>query len=163
MQPFRCSLVCAQFLFAVGLGFAQTSTFEVHVEGHPAVTFGAADLATFTQHTIQVNEHGKNISYSGVLVYDVLAKAGAPLGEKLRGKALSNYVLATARDGYAVVYALPEFDPAFTDAQPLIASKADGQVLPESQGPWRMVMPQDKKPSRSLRMLERIDIVQLAK
>lgn len=125
------------------------------------MTLGSADLAKFTQHTIQVNEHGQTISYTGVLIRDVLAQAGAPSGDKLRGKALSSYVLATARDGYAVVYALPEFDSAFTNAQPLIASKAGGQSLPENQGPFRIVMPQDKKPARSLRMLRRIDVVQL--
>ena len=127
------------------------------------MTFTAAELSKMPQHTIQVNEHGKTINYSGVLVYDVLSQAGAPMGDKLRGKALSCYVLATAKDGYAVVYALPEFDPSFTNAQPLIADKAEGQALSDTQGPWRIVLPQDKKPARSLRMLQRIEVVQLRK
>ena len=36
-------------------------------------------------------------------------------GEAIRGDGLANYVLAGAADGYRVVFALPEMDPAFTD------------------------------------------------
>jgi hypothetical protein len=160
LKPFACF---ALVFVSAALALAQTATFDVQVEGRSAMTFSSDDLAKLPQHAIQVKEHDKSISYTGVLVYDVLAQAGAPTGDKLRGKALSSYVLATAKDGYAVVYALPEFDPQFTDAQPLIATKADGQPLTETQGPYRIVMPQDKKPARSLRMLQRIEVVQLRK
>ena len=153
------ALVC----LLAGVCSAQNSSFEVQVESQPSMTFSDDDVAKLPQHTIQVKEHDKSISYTGVLIYDVLAQAGAPTGDKLRGKALSSYVLATAKDGYTVVYALPEFDPQFTDVQPLIATKADGQPLSATQGPYRIVLPQDKKPARSLRMLQRIEIVQLRK
>ena len=143
--------------------FAQATSFQVHVSDHPALTLTADDLAKMPQHTVRVTEHGKEISYSGVLIHDVLLKAGAPMDAQLKGKALSTYMLAIARDGYSVVYALPEFDAAFTDAQPLIANAADGKPLTEEQGPWRIVMPQDKKPARSLRMLQQIEVVQLLK
>ena len=142
---------------------AQAPRFEVRVEGHPSISLGVDDLAKLPQRTVTVKDHDKTITYTGVLMHDVLAQAGAPLDAKLRGKALSCYVLATAKDGYAVVYALPEFDPAFTDAQVLIANKADGQPLSDNQGPWRIVVPQDKKPARSLRILQRIEVVQLRK
>jgi hypothetical protein len=163
MLRFRPLTYSALVCLLASVSTAQTATFDVQVEGHPSMTFAADDLAKLPQHTIQVKEHDKTISYSGVLICDVLAQAGAPGGDKLRGKALSSYVLATAKDGYAVVYALPEFDPQFTDAQPLIATKADGQPLTETQGPYRIVLPQDKKPARSLRMLQRIEVVQLRK
>lgn len=159
----RAHALSLYFALVTTAVFAQAPSFDVQVEGHPGMTFSADDLAKLPQHTIQVKEHDKNITYSGVLIYDVLAQAGAPTGDKLRGKALSSYVLATAKDGYAVVYALPEFDPQFTDAQPLIATKADGQLLSDTQGPYRIVLPQDKKPARSLRMLQHIEVVQLRK
>jgi hypothetical protein len=97
------------------------------------------------------------------LLRDVLEKVGAPLGKELKGKALSTYVLATARDGYAVVYTLTEMDTAFTDSEILLADRAKGQPLSAAQGPFRIVVSSDKKPARSLRMLERIDVVQLRK
>lgn len=142
---------------------AQTASFEIDVAGHPPLILSAADLNQMPQHTIRVTEHGQPVTYTGVLVSDVLIKAGAPMGSQLKGKALSSYVLATARDGYAVIYALPEFDSAFTDAQPLIASQSGGKPLDDNQGPFRMVMSQDKKPARSLRMLQKIEVVQLVK
>jgi hypothetical protein len=54
-------------------------------------------------------------------------------------------------------------DAAFTDSRILLADRAKGQPLSEAQGPFRIVVPSDKKPARSLRMLERIDVVQLKK
>jgi hypothetical protein len=68
-----------------------------------------------------------------------------------------------ARDGYAVVYALTEMDAAFTDSGILLTDRAKGQPLSEAQEPFRIVVPSDKKPARSLRMLERIDVIRLRK
>ena len=155
-------LIVLSVLFCAAVS-AQTASFEIDVAGHAPLTLSAADLADMPQHTISVSEHGQQVTYTGVLIADVLTKAGAPMGAQLRGKALSSYMLATARDGYTVIYALPEFDSAFTDAQPLIAMSAGGKPLDNNQGPFRIVMPQDKKPARSLRMLQKIEVVQLRK
>ncbi len=135
----------------------------VQIGDKPQVIFTADDVAKLPPHSVTVQEHGKTIKYDGVLLHDVLARAGAPFGEQLRGKALSNYVLATARDGYAVVYTLTEMDTAFSEGDLLLADKANGATLPDTQGPFRVVATHDKKPARSLRMLERIDVVQLRK
>ena len=117
-----------------------------------------------TRHTVTVKEHGVEISYGGVLLRDVLERAGAPFGSQLHGKALSAYVLATARDGYAVVYTLAEMDPDFTDSPDIIiADQGNGKPLPDKQGPLRIVVSHDKKPARSLRMLDRIEVVQTRK
>ncbi len=135
----------------------------VRVGDKPQMIFTEDDLSKLPPHSVTVQEHGKTIKYDGVLLHDVLARAGAPFGDELRGKALSNYVLATARDGYAVVYTLTEMDTVFSDGDLLLADKADGAPLPDNQGPFRIIATHDKKPARSLRMLERIDVVQLRK
>lgn len=117
-----------------------------------------------TRHTAAVKEHGNEATYEGVLLHDVLEKAGAPFGNQLHGRTLSTYVLATARDGYAVVYTLTEMDPGFVDSPDiLIADRGNGKPLPETQGPLRIIVPHDKKPARSIRMLERLEVVQLRK
>ena len=46
---------------------------------------------------------------------DLLRLAEVPLGEKLRGSNMALYLLVEAADGYRVVFALPELDPAFTE------------------------------------------------
>jgi len=55
----------------------------------------AEDLARLPRVTVSVQEQdGAKIQYEGVALRDVLAKAGAPLGKELRGKALASYILA---------------------------------------------------------------------
>ena len=50
------------------------------------------------------NPHsGKTEVYEGVLVEDLLQKAGVPQGEQLRGPAMATYVLVEAADNYCVV------------------------------------------------------------
>ena len=56
-------------------------------------------------------------TYEGVDLRAVLERAGVEFGETLRGKRLASCLLAEAADGYQVVIALPELDPAFTDEQ----------------------------------------------
>ena len=155
--------VSARLLLGLITGalWAQTpnASFVVQVEGKPALTVTASDLAAMPRHTVTANQHGKQIQYEGVYIRDVLAKAGVPFGNELKGKRLSSYVLATAHDGYAVVYTLAEMDPDFTEGDLLISDKVGGQP----EGPFRIIAPHDKKPARSLRMLERLEVVQLVK
>lgn len=91
------------------------------------------------------------------------AEEGGRTGNEARGKALATYVVATARDGYQVVFSLGELDPAFRDNEILLADTIDGQPLFEYQGPFRIVVPHDKRGARSVRMLSEIQIVRLRK
>ena len=91
--------------------------------------------------------------YQGVRLSDLLSKAGVPLGEKLRGRALATYVVAKASDGYAVVYSIAELDPAMTDNQVIVADTMNGKHLDAKEGPFKIVVPGDKRPARWIRML----------
>src|SRR5215471_3331829 len=88
---------------------------------------------------------GTERTYEGVLLSDILKRAGQPLGEDLRGSLLSKYVLAIAHDGYRVLFSLPEIDPAFSDARIIVAYKVDGKPLPDREGPLRFVIPAEKR------------------
>ena len=92
-----------------------------------------------------------------------LQKAGAPFGKQLRGKVLSTYVLAKAMDGYQVIFTLGELDPDFGNESILLADKRDGKPLPDKQGPFRLVCPNDHEGARSVRMLETLEVVRLVK
>jgi DMSO/TMAO reductase YedYZ molybdopterin-dependent catalytic subunit len=127
------------------------------------LTLTRDDLAKLPRTSVTLSDHGKETSYEGVLLYDILKQAGAPLDSQLTGKALASYLLAEARDGYQVVYTLTAVDPAFTSNKIIIADTLDGKPLPETQGPFRLVVPQEKKPARSIRMLEKITVVRLRK
>jgi hypothetical protein len=102
---------------------------------------------------------GKQHRYSGVLVRDLLARVGAPMGEKLRGHALQLAVVVHSKDGYATLFALAEFDDAFSDRQLLLADSEDGAALPANAGPLRLIAPGDKRAARWARMVTSIEIV----
>ncbi len=104
-------IVCIPGLFAQGEG-------KISISGDiPApLTITSADLAAMTRETIELNdpetaehEAGK-VRYEGVSLQEVLKKAGVPFGS-IRGKWLASYVVASAKDGYQVVYSLGELDP----------------------------------------------------
>ncbi len=124
----------------------------------------ADDLAKLPRETATVPApDGTKIVYEGVTLLEVLKKAGAPFGKQLRGKVLSTYVLAKALDGYQVVFTLGELDPDFGNETILLADKRDGKPLPDKQGPFRLVCPNDHEGARSIRMLQTLEIVRLSK
>ncbi len=131
-------------------------------DAHP-VTIAAADLAKLSRHPAVLNEHGKQISYEGVLLHDVLAQGGVEFGKGLHGKQLSSYVAVIGSDGYEVVYSLAEFDPTVMDSGIIVADQREGQPLSAKEGPLRIVAPHDERPTRSVRLLQEIDVVQLKK
>ncbi|HEY1847565.1 MAG TPA: molybdopterin-dependent oxidoreductase [Opitutaceae bacterium] len=96
--------------------------------------------------------------YGGVEMREILGRAGAPLGERMRGRAQQMVVLARSKDNYLVAYALAEFDEAFSDRQVLLADTEDGKPLGEGAGPFRIILPGDKKAARWARMITRIDV-----
>ena len=61
------------------------------------------------------------------------------------------YLLVEATDGYRVVFALPELDPAFKDRAGLLADRRDGQPLAAAEGPLRLVVPGEKRHARWVR------------
>jgi DMSO/TMAO reductase YedYZ molybdopterin-dependent catalytic subunit len=125
----------------------------------PPLTLTLADLNSLPHATAHVRgRDGVEREYVGVLLSDVLKRAGQPLGEDLRGSLLSKYVLAIAHDGYRVLFSLPEVDPAFSDARIIVAYKVDGKPLPDREGPLRFVIPAEKREARWIRMVEKIEI-----
>ena len=128
-----------------------------------SLTLTAGDLAKMPRSTVCMTNKGMETVYEGVWLHEVLKKAGVPQGSELRGKALAGYVLAEAQDGYQVVFSLGELDPAFIDNEILLADTANGKPLFGAQGRFRLVVPKDKPGARSVRMLTKLDVVQLRK
>ncbi len=61
--------------------------------------------------------------------------------------------------GYKVVIALPELDPGFTDKQVLLAFLKNGKPLDDKEGPYRIVMPDEKRMARWVRQVTALKIV----
>jgi DMSO/TMAO reductase YedYZ molybdopterin-dependent catalytic subunit len=121
------------------------------------------DIKAMPRTTVTVTAEGRDEKYEGVLVGEILKRAGAPLGRDLTGAAVASYIVASAKDGYRAVFSLAEVDPEFTANDIIVADTADGKPLFDYQGPLRIVAPNDKRGARSVRMLQKIDVVRLPK
>ena len=84
---------------------------------------------------------------------DILLKAGAALGKDLRGGNLNKCLLVEAIDGYQVVFALAELDQAFTDRVIILANEMDGKPLPAADGPFSIIVQDEKKPARCIKQV----------
>jgi hypothetical protein len=123
-------------------------------------TLSRADLEALPQVKVTASEHGSlSVSFEGVTLKSVLEKAGVTFGESLRGKRLTNCLLVEAADGYRAVIALPELDPAFTEKQTVLAFRREGKPLGEKEGPYRIVIPDEKRMARWVRQVTTLKIV----
>lgn len=161
----RTRRLCLALLLMPGAFWAQDAAPSVQVTGavKQTLTLTADDLSKMPRASVKTTNNGIETVYEGVWLHEVLKRAGVPQGEALRGKALTSYVLAEAQDGYQVVFSLGELDPAFIDNEILVADTASGKPLFGAQGRFRLVVPKDKSGVRSVRMLAKLEIVQLRK
>lgn len=114
------------------------------------LTLSATDLAKMKHITAILKDHdGKAYSYKGVAIQDILGLAGVTTGKQLRGKNLGKYLLVKCADNYQVVFSLAELDSSFTDRVVILADELEGKPLPAGKGPFRLVVPGEKKPARS--------------
>ena len=130
----------------------------------PLALSASGDLAAMPREHVEMTEQdGEKTTYEGVALQEILKKAGIPFGRQMRGKALAGYVLAEAKDGYAVAFSLGELDPDLGGTRVIVADERDSKPLFEYQGPVRLVIPADKEGARSVRMLEKLEVVKLRK
>jgi DMSO/TMAO reductase YedYZ molybdopterin-dependent catalytic subunit len=93
-------------------------------------------------------------AYEGVWLHEILKKAGlGPGGEQ------TGYVVASAADGYRILFSLGELDPTVTENQYLVADKVNGQPLTGRDGTFRLVVPKDVRGVRSVRQLSKLEVV----
>lgn len=102
---------------------------------------------------IRKDRDGHNHRYSGILLSDLLKTAGVTLDAELKGKNLTKYLLAEGSDGYQVIYSLAELDSGYTNRRIILADQVDGKPLPSAEGPFRIIVQDEKKPARCVRQL----------
>jgi DMSO/TMAO reductase YedYZ molybdopterin-dependent catalytic subunit len=163
--PALIALVLVQLPPAAREMFAQTppAAAELRIAGAVStpLVLTVADLKKMPRKTLSVvNPHDKKKeNYEGVVLEDLLAKAGVPRGEQLRGASMATYVIAEAMDGYRVVFSLAELDSGILESEVIVADTMDGAPLSAQQGPFRLVAPHEKRPARWVRMLKAITVV----
>ena len=94
--------------------------------------------------------------YGGVLLHELLVAHGLVRPVEAWRGALSRYVLAEGQDGHAVVLALGEIDPAYSNVPVLVACEREGRPLGPEEGPLLLVVPSDHRGGRYVRGLGRL-------
>jgi DMSO/TMAO reductase YedYZ molybdopterin-dependent catalytic subunit len=152
--------VCVVLFFNTCFSQDNSAYFTVGGEVLKPLKLSAKELSALKSSDVKAKDRdGKEHIFKGVMLWTVLDSAGVTLGKELRGENLAKYVLVKANDGYQVIFSLAEIDPEFSDKVILLAYEVDGKPLAATQGPFRLVVPQDKKHARWIRQLNSIQIL----
>jgi len=123
------------------------------------VPLDPAARATLTRHTVEATAHGHRLRCEGVSLAALLQSTGAMPDAPLRGAHLDRYVLVSARDGYRAVFSLGELDATLGNRGVYLVDRCDDAPLDADSGPLRLLVPDDTRPARGVRQVERITII----
>jgi molybdopterin-dependent oxidoreductase-like protein protein len=159
----RCLVICLAVLWtlvAQGGEAASSSAAGVQViVAGKALPLNASVLASLPHVAVTAAAHDEPPSaWRGVSLADVLLRAGVALDKPLRGRDLASFVRVTAADRYQVVFALSDLDPTLGHNQVLLVDQRNGNPL-DKDGPYRLLVPADKRPARWVRNVTFIEVV----
>ena len=156
----KLCLLTVLLSWAVPLPAAEEAAIKVTSPAGKSVSITATDLKVLPRTDVETKDReGKTIRYSGVEITHLVKKVGVAQGEELRGEWMRAFVEISASDGYRAVFALPEFDPAFTDRKIIIADTRDDAALDERSGPFQIIIPGEKRHARWVRMVTEIKVI----
>ena len=138
---------------------AQCQQLTIRAEGGKQTVLAKSDLESLPHVTVTTHNSDKPTTFEGVALKAVLERAGVEFGHSMRGQRLASCLLVEAADGYRVVIALPELDPDFSDKQVVLAFLQDGKPLDAKAGPYRIVIPDEKRMARWVRQVTTLKIV----
>ena len=124
-----------------------------------ATVLTVADLQAMPQKSVTVhNEHTQSDeTYSGVLLGDLLAKYGFPVGQMTHRQMLRSYVVAEGTDKYWVLYSATEIEGSEHQGDVLVAVAMNGKSVGQD-GQLKLVASEDKRPERWVRNLSAITL-----
>jgi len=167
----RCVVTLLAVVFLLAPAFCQSVTPAASTSSQPILKLGGAvpTPLSLTQEewarlprataSMVVKENGPLQKFEGVLLSTLLEGAGVPKGAKLHGKFLLMYVTARATDGYRALFSISELDAETgSTTGVLVADTVDGKPLDAHNGPLRLIIPSDKRPERSVCMLDSITV-----
>jgi len=150
----------AALAFAPGLRAAGPPVLRVPGQAERTVT--PESLSGRDARDVRVEESAGDVTvYHGMTLLDVLEKSGLDV-KTMAGQrdTAATVVLATARDGYTVVFSLGELRMALENPRAFLVSETASGPLPEDNGPVRLIVLGDK--ARSAYALAKIEVKALA-
>ena len=146
-------------LTVVAAPLAAQSALHVDAGNGATRTFSRAQLEALARDTLRTEGgHAPPATFQVVSVGRLLSEVGITL-DSLRSGDLRRVVLAEARDGYTVVFSLGELSKPLGAQSLWIAVRREGLEIPESEGPFRLLVPGDTRGARAVRQLERLRVV----
>jgi hypothetical protein len=133
----------------------------VQAESGKQTVLARADIEALPQVKVTTTASGVSATFGGVALRAVLERAGVGFGETMKGKRMASCLLVEAADDYRVVIALPEIDPRFNDKQVILAFLKDGKPLDDKEGPYRIVIPDEKRMARWVRQVTTLKIAEV--
>ena len=122
-------LICLLLSAEVG----QCQQLTIQTEGGKQTVLVRSDIDSLPHVTVTTHD-SDTTNYEGVTLNAVLEKAGVEFEESLRGKRMASCLVVEAADGYRVVIA-------------------------KKEGPYRMVIPDEKRMARWVRQVTTLKIV----
>jgi hypothetical protein len=122
-------------------------------------TLSVADFKALPHVTVKVhNGHNdKDESYSGVPVKELLTMVEPAKGEGPKVSGNMQVVIAGATDNFHVAITLCDTNPDCRNGQAIVADALDGAPL-TTDGAFKLVLTEDKKPARWARNLESLTV-----
>jgi len=154
-------------LFLIALAGALALAAEqpapvLRMPGAPDRPIAPASLVGKTSRDVRIEDAAGNVTvYHGVPLLEVLEQNGLDLktmaGER---KTAASVVLASARDGYTVVFSVGELRASRANPRVFLVSETAAGALPDNEGPVRLIVYGDVV--RSAYGLARIELKALA-
>ena len=120
---------------------------------------------------VSYTSRGQKIESRCVSLYAILKTAGAEVDLKMspgtepgkKNKPVRLAVVVTGRDGYTATFSLGELLPEVGGRQVWLALDANDKAFAEGEGHLRVISPEDKNPSRWVRDVGSIQVVDATK
>ncbi len=110
-------------------------------------------------HTVHYTLKGTKREARCVPLIALIEAAKPRLNPQIKNHELAFLVLARGKDGYTVSFSLGELLPQYGKSAVWVALDRDGKPLPEQAAPAELLVPGDVKPSRWVRALAEITLV----
>lgn len=141
---------------------AQTDTITLRIRHGNAcdTTVTMARVQQLPSRTVLVTGHdGETAIYTGALLSDVLSAGCQSIAGMTKRNRVEAVVRVDAVDDYHAVVGMIEADTSFRTNPVLLTWARDGVALDKHDGPFQLIVPDDRRHARNVRRVNRLSII----
>jgi len=138
------------------LALAQAGAIEVSRPDGTSVTLSPETLRALPRAKFDATAHDKTHQFEGTDLREILRAGGVDMSAESKGPLLRRVITAHASDGYVVAFAWAEIDQSIGGKVVCLVDRQDGGELGQIEGPWRLVVPSESRPTRWARQVVRL-------